>query len=460
MTLTPEQFNKLKTRLATEGAIKSKPGFLDRTKESFSQGVDKAKGAISDSSAGRNPISTGAQFGAGVIESAFSPLTSALQPVVEPTIGKAINSVTDKVSNNPSVQNFAMSKAGEITSRVAEDIGNINTIAGIATTGPGLSKAVSAVGKLDDLSLDVAKAARAKAGSQPAKIMQRVARIPKMKQANFEKVAGESVGEYLTKRGIYGNVDDISTKLYERFTKSKEIADKALEQLPGRYDPAPIKTALKDLLQREIRVSSEGAPSPIVGRVASLYKKLNEGGLTMSEINEAKRLFERNVKVDYLKQNLPESVARANNIDDAIRAWQFRQAETLGLKNLPKINKETRLAKQLLDDLGREYSGAAGNNAVSITDWIMLSGGDPTAISGFLVKKTFSSKTIQSAIAKALNKNNPVKGDVLAEMGESQVKRLPAGNGGTKVQITKPINQPSRKAIDTGTEIVPKPKKK
>lgn len=312
--------------------------------------------------------------------------------------------------------------------------------AGIGAVGGGLiggaiPTAMAGARGFGDLSKQVSTMARGQAGSQPAKIMQRVARISKGKQAKFEQMAGESVGDYLTKRGIYGNIDDISTKLYDRFTKSKGVADDALAGLKGTFDPPQVKTALKQLMAREIKVSAEGAPSPDISTVANLYSKMDKGGWTMGEINQIKRLFEKNVKVGYLKQNLPDEVAKATNIDSAIRSWQFKQAETLGLKNLPKINKETQLAKQLLDELGREYSGSAGNNAVTLTDWIMLSGGDPTAIGAFLGKKTFSSKTVQSAIAKALNKGKPILGDVGADIGPSQVKALPAPTSGLRSQI-------------------------
>lgn len=239
---------------------------------------------------------------------------------------------------------------------------------------------------------------------ESAKIMQRVARISKGKQANFEKMAGESVGDYLVKRNIYGNIDGITDGLYKRFEASKGAADEALASLPGTYTSEPLKTALNELSDRETRVSSPGAKSPDIDRVSFLKNKNETQGLTMSEINETKRLYERNVKLDFLKQNLPESVARANNIDNSLRNWQFEQADKLGLKNLPEINKETRLSKQLLNDIGKEYSGSAGNNAINLTDWIMLSGGNPHSLAGFLVKKTLSSKGVQSKAAQLLSK--------------------------------------------------------
>lgn len=285
----------------------------------------------------------------------------------------------------------------------------------------------------------------------PANIMQRVARIPKGAQADFQKLAGESVGEYLAKRDIFGNVDTITEKLFNRFKQSKNTADEALAGLTGTFEPSPVKTALEELLAREKRVSAQGAPSPNLARTQELINKFDTQGLTMQEINEAKRLYESNVKLDFSKLINPEGVARANNIDNAIRTWQFSKAEELGLKNLPAINKETQLAKNLLDSLGKEYYGAAGNNLVGLTDWVVLSGGDPTAMGSFLVKKIFSDKSVQSAVAKYLNKGKAVMGDVKADIGTSRVKQLPAPttNFRTQTPTGKTIKVPEKgKNID------------
>lgn len=324
------------------------------------------------------------------------------------------------------------SSSGEIAGEVlaygqaAQGIqGAVNTTKKVAqNTTKATTEALGSMGNKTTNSI------RSQLSEQPAKIMQRVARISKGKQAKFEQMAGEGIGDYLTKRGIYGNIDDISEQLYKRFNQSKGVADNALAQLKGTFNPSPVRTMVKDLLAREGRVSSAGAPSPILREVKVLASKMDKGW-TMSEINQIKRLYERNIKVDYLKQNLPESVARATNLDSAVRKWQIQQAKNLGLKNLDVINKETQLAKRLLNDLGIEYAGAAGNNAMTLTDWIMLSGGDPAAIAGFLTKKVLSSKGVMSSIAKNLNKGKATMGPVKADLGPTQVRKLPSPPGGS-----------------------------
>lgn len=387
-----------------------KKSYGEQVGEAAQAGVSKIMEGIEQGQTGTSvvsPIEAGAKVGAGAVETALSPLAPLFSPV-----GKFIGYISDKIGSNKAVQDFATSPVGEATSRAAETVGNLATIAGTAagvvgapkaaaTVSNAASKTSAALSGIADTGTTGIRAATSKA-LDPTKIMQRVARISKGKQADFEKLAGQSVGSYLVDRGIFGNVDQISTQLFDTFQKSKAAADTALERIDGTFQVKPIGTALDELFARETRVSSPGAKSRDFDRVRQLKQKHEKDGLTMSEINEVKRIYERNVRVDYLKSQKPEGVARATSLDTMIRQWQRETAEKYGLKNLSNINKETQLSKQLLDDLGREYAGSAGNNAVSLTDWILLSGLDPTAIGAFLVKKGSASKTVQSAIAKQL----------------------------------------------------------
>lgn len=245
--------------------------------------------------------------------------------------------------------------------------------------------------------------ARATAGAlDPANIMQRVARVSKGRQAQFQQIANESIGEYLVKRGIFGNIDEITDKLWKRFNTSKGEADAGFAQIEGTFKNTAVGNALKQLAERERSVSSPGAVSRDLERIIELQKLYQGRGLTMSEINEVKRFFERKVKLDFIKQNLPEGIEKANNIDSAIRDFQFNKANELGFKNIAELNRETRLARELLNSLGKEHAGRLGNNAISLTDWLVLSGGTPASVAGFTAKKLLSSESIQSKIAERL----------------------------------------------------------
>lgn len=413
-------------------------------------------------------VMSGLGAAGGFIRGAFSPLTAA----VAPTIQKVIKD--SGITDNAQVQSVmqGVDKWAKENPDLAKNTQNVIEIAttligtkGVTAGFPAVKNtATQVIDKGTDFLSGVTRVGRdgitdaTSKALDPANIMQRVARVSKGKQAAFQELTGESVGSYLVNRKIFGDIDQISTKLFERFTSSKGNADKAIAQLKGEYKNPAVGSALSSLLAKEVKTSSPGAVSRDLGRVRELSKKHLGGGLTMKEINEVKRLYERNVKVDYLRENLPDKVKEANNVDSAIRQFQFTRAAQLGLKDLPAINKETQAAKRLLDDIGAEYAGAAGNNAVSLTDWIILAGGSPTAIGGFLAKKTLSSKGFMSKVAETLSSKLPKKELPMGNIGEPTIdnylKFLKSTEGQTKLPQPLSVSKESP-SLDTTT---PRPK--
>ena len=412
--------------------VETNPSYVEQVKEAAQGGIDKAKEGIDLTREGNTvDVARGVvKTGAGAVETISSPLAPLFKPIAE-----GFQKLTDFFGSTKFMQEAAegLPEGGALEKSLdfASDLGEVAGFATGAKTVPkiaantakaatsGLSKGTEFLGNVTAKGTDGIKQATNSA-LDPSAIMQRVARVSKGKQAAFEELTGSSVGKYLVDRGIFGDVDEITQQLYKRFETSKGNVDKALDKLPGEYRSVPVGNALKQLAERERRISSPGAVSKDLERVNELLKKHAGVGLNMSEINEVKRLFERNVRLDYLKENVPDKVSQANNLDSAIRKFQFDKAQSLGFKNLGDLNKETQAAKQLLDDLGAEYAGSAGNNAVTLTDWILLSGGDPTAAAAFLVKKGVSSKGVQSALAKRLSPEATV-GLPKAEFGEATI---------------------------------------
>lgn len=123
----------------------------------------------------------------------------------------------------------------------------------------------------------------------------------------------------------------------------------------------------------------------------------------MSEINEIKRLYSNNYKYSFVDAG-SESALRSRNLQDAVRKWQFKVAEENGLTNLKEINKTTQGWKTFADSLSKKIQGSSGNNAVSLTDWIALSGGSPENIALYLGKKLASSDTVKRGAIKLFSK--------------------------------------------------------
>lgn len=234
-------------------------------------------------------------------------------------------------------------------------------------------------------------------------IMNRVARLTPTQARKFEAITGKTHGQYLKETGNFGTPDEIIARESEKFAQSVKSVDDSLAQLEGDFQEGIVDDVLEELQQKAISVSTKNVPAPYLERVNSLIAKNQDTGLSMSEINELKRLYERNVKLGYNKLVDAEKIQRATNLDNALREWQVAKADELGFSNLKELNKQTQASKQLINSLGEQVVGKSGLSDVTLTDWIILSGGDPTAVGGFLTKKFFSSKKVQSKIAEWLN---------------------------------------------------------
>lgn len=237
----------------------------------------------------------------------------------------------------------------------------------------------------------------------PSNIMNKVARLNPQDEIKFTKVAGKSPGQYLTDTGNFGSPQDIVANEAKKFMESKNMVDTELGKLPGEYQVGAVNDALNMLIEKGGKVSSSNVPARFLQVAQDLLTKSETQGLNMSEINVVKRLAERELKLGYNKMMNPDLIQKATNIDSTIRDWQFKKADYLGFKNISEMNKQTQISKFLVDKLGDKLVSQQVLKNMTLTDWIMLSGGNTTAVSGFLTKKFFSSKAVQSKIAEMLS---------------------------------------------------------
>jgi len=297
-----------------------------------------------------------------------------------------------------------------------------------------------------------------------ATIMNRVARLKPTDAAKFEKLTGgKTHGEYLTETGNFKAPDEIIKNESSKFSSTLQAKDAELAKLPGLFKDGSIDDALTGLVEKAKSTSGTNIKSPYLDQVLSLQNKAKTTGLTNEEINIVKRLYEKEVKLGYNKLLNADKVEQATNIDSALRAFQDETAKKLGFTNIPELNKQIQISKFLIDKLGDQIVGQNGLNGVGLSDWVILAGGDPTAVGAFLVKKFFSTKGIQAKIAEYLNKGK-IKGQATPEttITPENINRQinPEGNlalpapaeGASKVQINTPINLPAKSATKVDLE--------
>lgn len=243
----------------------------------------------------------------------------------------------------------------------------------------------------------------------PEVIMNKIARLNPKELQTFKKMTGKTPGEYLSEKGNFNAPDQIVTNEAETFAKTLADKEATISKLPGVYKDSSIKEALGGLLQKATATSSGKVKSPYLSEVEGFIKKYNSDGLSMEEINKVKKLYERNVKLGYNKLMNGDKVEQATNIDNALRKFQDTKAKELGFTNIDDLSKQIQASKFIVDKLGDKLVGQNALNGVSLTDYVILAGGDPTAVGSFLTKKIFSNKSVQAKIAKMLSKGETKK---------------------------------------------------
>ena len=426
--VTPDQVTNYGSDASIQNSMSEleskKPNYFQRVGEGIKEGFQNAKEDI-NSNDGRSAFSKGLSAVSDVATAVVSPITEApgIKQVGE-VAGKVIQKGGDLLSNvyTPEFQAKLAEMSDEEYRKFTQPLedlastGNIaNTILiakggqkgtqlakeGVVKTGEVIKDAGSKVGTVVKNTVD-------KVTPDSQTIMNRVARLKPTDAQKFKDLSGKTHGEYLTETGNFKAPTEIVKNEAKKFTDTLNAKDATLAKFRGHFKDGALTDMLDGLIKKAETTSGENVKSPYLKQVTELKSKLEGKGLTMKDINLAKRLYEKEVKLGYNKLMNADAVKLATNIDSAVRKFQDTIAKKSGFKNLPELNKQIQISKFLVDKLGDQMVGQNGLNGVSLTDWVVLSGGNPTALAGFLTKKVLSSKGTQAKIAGYLNKN-PIK---------------------------------------------------
>jgi ABC-type transporter Mla MlaB component len=339
--------------------------FMERLKQGFSSGVNKVKSGFEqlksnkDASILQRPINViegVGKIGSGAIQSVFSPATAAAEPVIKPTVGAALNYATDKISNNPTVQRFANSKAGEITSRVTEDVSNYNDIVG-AFVGPKavpkvtkpLTTAVtrvadSAAGLVDDVSRIGREATDSLVSTidEPTKTVLNPTR----------NIPAENLGKLSPKR-LVQEADDTQA-LYDRYLKQAQKSStdmskpSALDLAGSRADEA--LKALQDKLSR----AGELKTTALKTTGQNVVKGVSEARQTLQ------RLAQERLGVRITKDGVKDALGRISKVDSTDHALLQRFDDALAkLGDNPTVQQVDDIVDQVQDVLYRTRTNTA-----------------------------------------------------------------------------------------------------
>ena len=133
--LSPQEIESYRSKYKINPVDVPTPAKQGSISEAFGAGVGKMKGAIQDSVGGKNPLSTGSKFAAGLIETVSSPLAPITKPVGKFVGDKVVNPLANKLADayGEDVQRGLAEGGRTVAEDVLETTGDLATIAGAAT---------------------------------------------------------------------------------------------------------------------------------------------------------------------------------------------------------------------------------------------------------------------------------------------------------------------------------------
>jgi len=394
-----------------------KPSYLQRVGEDIKQSVQQAEKDISTQD-NRSSLSKGISAVSNIAGAVTAPLAEApiLKQVGE-VFSKGINLGGEELSKlySPEFQASLARMSDDEFKQATQPLQDIQNLGNIANTilmargGQGGVKTIENVGKK---TLSATKNIKpvvseivSKVTPESSALMEQVARINPTDTIKFKKMTGgKTVGQYLTESGNFKSPVGIITNEAKKFVDTLQKKENTLSKLPGFYRDGSIADALSGLVEKARKTSGKNVKSPYLKQILDLQKKYNSTGVSMNDVNTIKKLYEKNVKLGYSKLTEGDSVIKATNIDKALNKFQDKTAQELGFTNIRDLSKQIQTSRFIVDKLGDKIVDQKRLNNVGLSDWVVLSGGNPTAIAGFLTKKFFSSKTVKAKIAEKINK--------------------------------------------------------
>jgi len=252
----------------------------------------------------------------------------------------------------------------------------------------------------------------------------------------FKQMHGESMDEYLVKSGNIDSPDKMMINEYNKAMTSRKLSEQQMKNVPGVYRNDFVRSAIDDLLEKEAKIGIPGKESKEIFTLANKYK---QGGLTFDESNRVKQLYEKNVKLDFLKEKAADKIQRANRIDNGIREWQRETAEKGGYTNLAEMMKQTQKARSVADALYKaSLKGDLAKGGFGLFDAVLVSGLGPEGLALSAGRKFLSSDTFRKAAARGLAPKAKV-GMTTPKQGPIKDFFLPEPKAGTPKTTQKPI---------------------
>lgn len=463
-----------------------RPSYLDQVKTAFKSGIDTANAGVADAQGG-NTLQRGEaalKFGAGVVGAA----SSFIAPVINATVGKAIQTAGEGYQTLPAIQKFAQSTQSDAVRRIATDVSNAGTIAGTLAGAKGSTdrapvvtqavKDIYTTTPAEAAALDATKTA-AKQATMDAKVTKVANEWQKpttVQTANFNKardalsVAPDSPkflaqqgitpasviedGRYATEPTAQALRDTAAKMSHDTLRPSLEIADFAVP-----------KTPVADIAVQAVRDAegnkylTAGNRESIVANIqkeAEALQRKHPDGMSLTDLHDNKITYAQNAGYHPLKTASDNNLATANR---SLASAMQHTVETKAPKDIPVNDFNAYLGKfykaaDYLDTLNTKQAPVSLGQAITRGVAKLGSAAVGEHLGGGVVS-AFAGYSIGRAIEHAVeNLTTPMRAQFLRNLEvtnpeaftkvQAYLKNMTSGNTGTP-------------RLNPGSFIAPKP---
>lgn len=418
-------------------------GFVEESKVALGERFGKAAEAVRAVEAGEQTrlettLQVGAQAAGGIFDVAFEGLKAVTPDVIEKALvesgkfvlkapgvvadvltGEELGTTSEGVLQGIQKGSQALEEFKQQNPRAARNLEAAFNLAGLIpaaqatkVTAPlvkrGVKEGVEIISKTAKGVTAIPGKAKIAASKTAISQQGKLLNISPIKNTKFRDAVGETPAEFALNRGLKGTEEEVAAGLIDNFETLISRKNAALKEVKGTFKDDSITTAINGLeetfVKRQVKATQSTSQGKNLKRIEELKVKHEGEGLSRIEVEEVKRIFERERKIPD-KQDLTvsaDTLKKNENTDDLLRnfAERITPEEAFALK---EVNKEIVGHKELINLIGKKGI-KEGERAITLTDAIILGEtfDNPAAIAAFAGKKAVESEFFKKGLVKLL----------------------------------------------------------